>query len=95
MIKRTTEKEIEAAEACMAQIQQTKAGGLVIDISSQINLNVKGANVKNEKVNKKDANIKDGFDNDEGSEAKNKPKVDTKAGDRETLPIRGDSGVVS
>ena len=51
---------------------------------------MKGANVKNEKVNKKDANIKDGFDDDEGFEAKNKPKVDTKAGGRETLPIRGD-----
>ena len=51
---------------------------------------MKGAIVKNEKVNKEDANIKDGFDNDEGSEAKNKPKVDTKAGGRETLPIRGD-----
>ena len=76
----------------MAQIQQTKAGELVKDISivkdisSQKNLNVKGANVKNEKVNKKDANIKDGFDDDEGFEAKNKPKVDTKAGGRETLP---------
>ena len=75
----------------MAQIQQTKAGGLVIDISSQKNLNVKGANVKNDKVNKEDANIKDSFDDDEGSEAKNKPKVDTKAGGRETLPIRGDT----
>ena len=75
----------------MAQIQQTKAGELVNDISSQKNLNVKGANVKNEKVNKEDANIKDGFDNDEGSEAKNKPEVDTKAGGRETLQIRGDT----
>ena len=74
----------------MAQIQQTKAGGLVIDISSQKNLNVKGANVKNEKVNKEDADIKDSFDNDKGNEAKNKPKVDTKAGGRETLPNRGD-----
>ena len=52
---------------------------------------MKGANVKNEKVNKGDADIKDGFDDNEGSEAKNKPKVDTKAGDRETLPIRGDT----
>ena len=75
----------------MAQIQQTKAGGLVIDISSQKNLNVKGANVKNDKVNKADADIKDSFDNDKGNEAKNKPKVDTKAGGRETLPIRGDT----
>ena len=74
----------------MAQIQQTKAGELVSDISSQKNLNVKGANVKNEKGNKKDADIKDGFDN----EAKNKPKVDTKAGDRETLPNRGDNSVL-
>ena len=75
----------------MAQIQQTKAGELVKDISSQKILNVKGANVKNEKVNKKDANIKDGFDDDEGFEAKNKPKVDTKAGGRETLPNGGDT----
>ena len=52
---------------------------------------MKGANVKNDKVNKEDANIKDSFDDDEGSEAKNKPKVDTKAGRRETLPIRGDT----
>ena len=44
---------------------------------------MKGANVKNDKVNKEDANIKDSFDDDEGSEAKNKPKVDTKAGGRE------------
>ena len=51
---------------------------------------MKGANVKNDKVNKEDANIKDSFDDDEGSEAKNKPKVDTKAGGRETLSIRGD-----
>ena len=50
---------------------------------------MKGANVKNEKVNKGDADINDGFDNDKGNEAKNKPKVDTKAGGRETLPIRG------
>ena len=64
----------------MAQIQQTKAGGLVSDISSQNTLNGKGENVKNDKVNKEDANIKDSFDDDEGSEAKNKPKVDAKAG---------------
>ena len=54
---------------------------------------MKGANVKNDKVNKEDANIKDSFDDDEGSEAKNKPKVDTKAGGRETLPIRGDKSL--
>ena len=54
---------------------------------------MKGANVKNDKVNKEDANIKDSFDNDKGNEAKNKPKVDTKAGGRETLPIRGDKSL--
>ena len=74
----------------MAQIQQTKAGGLVSDISSQKTLNGKGENVKNDKVNKEYANIKDSFDNDESSEAKIKLKVDAKAGRRETLPIRGD-----
>ena len=52
---------------------------------------MKGANVKNEKVNKEDADIKDSFDNDKDNEAKNKPKVDTKAGGRETLPNGGDN----
>ena len=64
----------------MAQIQQTKAGGLVSDISSQKTLNGKGENVKNDEVNKEVANIKDSFDDDESIEAKNKPKVDAKAG---------------
>ena len=71
----------------MAQIQQTKAGKLVIDISSQKNLTVKGANVKNEKVNKGDADINDGFDNDKDNEAKNKPG-------RERFPSRGDTATV-
>ena len=74
----------------MAQIQQTKAGGLVSDISSQKTLNGQGENVTNDKVNKEYANIKDSFDNDESSEAKIKLKVDAKAGRRETLPNRGD-----
>ena len=75
----------------MAQIQQTKAGGLVSDISSQKTLNGQGENVTNDKVNKEYANIKDSFDNDESSEAKIKLKVDAKAGRRETLPNRGDT----
>ena len=69
----------------MAQIQQTKAGELVIDISSKKNTIVKGANVTDEKVNKGDADITDGFDYDKDNEAKNKPG-------RETLPIQGRHG---
>ena len=71
----------------MAQIQQTKAGELVIDISSKKNTIVKGANVKDEKVNKGDADINDGFDNDKDNEAKNKPG-------RERFLYRGDTATV-
>ena len=43
-----------------------------------------GETVKDEQINKRDADINDGFDNDKDNEAKNKPG-------RETLPNRGDS----
>ena len=46
---------------------------------------MKGANVKDEQINKGDADITDGFNNDKDNEAKNKPW-------KGTLPIQGRHG---
>ena len=48
---------------------------------------MKGANVKDEQINKGDADITDGFDYDKDNEAKNKPG-------RERFLFRGDTATV-
>ena len=48
---------------------------------------MKGVNVKDEQINKRDADINDGFDYDKDNEAKNKPG-------RERFPFRGDTATV-
>ena len=48
---------------------------------------MKGADVKDEQINKGDADITDGFDNDKDNEAKNKPG-------RERFLFRGDTATV-